>query len=261
MVGSMKRNAAKTDSGKVRKKDRFEVFKRDKFTCQYCGRKAPDVVLELDHIEPRAKGGKNTLLNYLTSCSECNRGKGDRVLSDDTVLTKQRQQLDQLAERREQIRMMAAWQADLIKIDAEAVKSLAGLWKDVSGYSLTASGTDKLRQIYQRFGFDEAAEAIRIAADTYFESEAGGYGRASVEHGFDKLGGICHVRKAESKDPDAGKVYYIRGILRKRLSRFNESGFWAVISAARKGGLTWDDIQSCAREAHSWTDFQERIWA
>lgn len=29
---------------------RFEVFKRDKFTCQYCGAKAPDVVLQCDHI-------------------------------------------------------------------------------------------------------------------------------------------------------------------------------------------------------------------
>ena len=34
----------------IGKKMRFEVFKRDKFTCQYCGRKAPDVILEVDHI-------------------------------------------------------------------------------------------------------------------------------------------------------------------------------------------------------------------
>ena len=32
------------------KKIRFEVFKRDKFTCQYCGRMSPDVILEVDHI-------------------------------------------------------------------------------------------------------------------------------------------------------------------------------------------------------------------
>lgn len=39
----------------VGKKLRFEVFKRDKFTCQYCGAKAPDVVLHVDHIQAVAK--------------------------------------------------------------------------------------------------------------------------------------------------------------------------------------------------------------
>jgi len=34
----------------ISKRDRFEVFKRDKFTCQYCGKAAPDVVLHIDHI-------------------------------------------------------------------------------------------------------------------------------------------------------------------------------------------------------------------
>lgn len=38
---------------------RFEVFKRDLFTCQYCGKRAPDVVLEVDHIKPVSKGGSN----------------------------------------------------------------------------------------------------------------------------------------------------------------------------------------------------------
>ena len=43
------------------KKIRFEVFKRDKFTCQYCGRMSPDVILEVDHIEPVAEGGDNEI--------------------------------------------------------------------------------------------------------------------------------------------------------------------------------------------------------
>ena len=47
----------------ISKKLRFEVFKRDNFTCQYCGRMAPDVVLEVDHINPVANGGKNDILN------------------------------------------------------------------------------------------------------------------------------------------------------------------------------------------------------
>ena len=48
---------AKAKRKALSQKIRFEVFKRDSFTCQYCGRKAPDVVLQVDHIVPVAKGG------------------------------------------------------------------------------------------------------------------------------------------------------------------------------------------------------------
>jgi len=54
---------------------RFEVFKRDDFTCQYCGKKSPDVVLEADHIVPVCEGGSDDVINLRTSCWDCNRGK------------------------------------------------------------------------------------------------------------------------------------------------------------------------------------------
>jgi hypothetical protein len=60
---------------------RFEVFKRDEFTCGYCGRKSPEVVLEIDHIVPRAGSGSDDPINLLTSCWECNRGKSDIPLA------------------------------------------------------------------------------------------------------------------------------------------------------------------------------------
>lgn len=56
---------------------RFEVFKRDDFTCRYCGRKTPRVVLEIDHVIPVSKGGTDDQENLVTSCWECNRGKSD----------------------------------------------------------------------------------------------------------------------------------------------------------------------------------------
>lgn len=64
----------------VSKKDRFEIFKRDEFRCVYCGRQPPSVTLELEHIQPKSKGGLDELDNYCTSCYECNRGKGARLL-------------------------------------------------------------------------------------------------------------------------------------------------------------------------------------
>lgn len=63
------------------KKLRFEIFKRDNFSCCYCGANPPSVILEVDHITPVSKGGGNETENLLTSCFDCNRGKSDRVLT------------------------------------------------------------------------------------------------------------------------------------------------------------------------------------
>jgi 5-methylcytosine-specific restriction endonuclease McrA len=59
---------------------RFAVLSRDKFRCCICGKSpAIDVgtILHIDHIVPFSKGGKTTLSNLQTLCSECNLGKSD----------------------------------------------------------------------------------------------------------------------------------------------------------------------------------------
>lgn len=57
-------------------KKRFRVFARDKFRCMYCGRKAPDVTLHVDHIISKVNGGSDEMENLATACEECNLGKG-----------------------------------------------------------------------------------------------------------------------------------------------------------------------------------------
>lgn len=61
----------------ISKRIRFEIFKRDLFTCQYCGNTPPSVILECDHINPVSKGGTNDEHNLITSCFNCNRGKSN----------------------------------------------------------------------------------------------------------------------------------------------------------------------------------------
>jgi hypothetical protein len=61
---------------------RFEVLKRDNSTCQYCGARAPEVALHVDHVHPVSRGGRNHLENLVTACSTCNAGKGARLLED-----------------------------------------------------------------------------------------------------------------------------------------------------------------------------------
>ena len=55
---------------------RFNVFLRDRFTCQYCGARED---LTFDHVVPRSKGGQTTWENVVAACSPCNLRKGDRL--------------------------------------------------------------------------------------------------------------------------------------------------------------------------------------
>jgi 5-methylcytosine-specific restriction endonuclease McrA len=58
---------------------RFNVFLRDRFCCQYCGRPFPTHDLTFDHIVPRSRGGRTTWMNVVTACSACNLTKGNRT--------------------------------------------------------------------------------------------------------------------------------------------------------------------------------------
>lgn len=64
----------------MRKGLRFDIFRRDAFTCRYCGAQPPAVVLEVDHVVPRVDGGTDDTLNLVTSCGDCNRGKSRKRL-------------------------------------------------------------------------------------------------------------------------------------------------------------------------------------
>lgn len=57
---------------------RWQVFARDGYICQYCGRHPPEVILEADHRTSAINQGSGTLENLVTSCRACNRGKGAR---------------------------------------------------------------------------------------------------------------------------------------------------------------------------------------
>jgi len=58
---------------------RINLMARDNFQCQYCGIKPRRAELNLDHVVPRAQGGRSTWTNVVTSCLDCNRRKGGRT--------------------------------------------------------------------------------------------------------------------------------------------------------------------------------------
>jgi 5-methylcytosine-specific restriction endonuclease McrA len=56
---------------------RVEIFNRDHYTCQYCGKQSHQ--LTLDHVIPRHQGGKHTWENLVSACAACNRHKAGRT--------------------------------------------------------------------------------------------------------------------------------------------------------------------------------------
>lgn len=58
---------------------RENVFARDNYTCQYCGKKLPANELTLDHVFPKSRFGADIWENIATCCKECNQKKADRT--------------------------------------------------------------------------------------------------------------------------------------------------------------------------------------
>lgn len=77
---------------------RFAVLTRDNYTCRYCGAKAPDVKLHVDHVLPKSKGGKDALDNLVTACATCNQGKHATLTEQATPSVSRNDLLDRLVE-------------------------------------------------------------------------------------------------------------------------------------------------------------------
>ncbi|MGH9850208.1 MAG: HNH endonuclease [Blastocatellia bacterium] len=59
--------------------NRHRIFTRDRYRCQYCGRRGTAFDLTLDHILPKSRGGRTLAENLVTACRVCNNRKGDRT--------------------------------------------------------------------------------------------------------------------------------------------------------------------------------------
>lgn len=252
------------------KKIRFEIFKRDSFKCQYCGKSAPNVVLEIDHIIPVSKGGDNDLLNLVTSCYDCNRGKSDRQLSDDSVILKQRQQLDLLQERREQIELMFNWRKELDNLSSYTDEMVVNYVENkMKPYTFNESGSKKIKVLAKKYNLADILEAVDLSSEKYLSyDKKGDLVHSSVEEFVDKIGGII-VNK--NRPPVENKCSYIKGICRKRFNYWDQKQGSIVLNkyvkALREYG--WSDeriledldqeVIPKTKEVKNWTEWRQLI--
>lgn len=143
----------------ISKKTRFEIFKRDDFTCRYCGSHPPAVTLELDHIEAVANGGTAHETNLITACFDCNRGKGARLLS---------QAAPGLDERADKIREAEAQLAGYREVVAEReARQDTDAWTVIeelfSRQETTRANYQSVRRFLAQLDLDVVVDAAGVA--------------------------------------------------------------------------------------------------
>lgn len=249
------------------KKIRFEIFKRDKFTCQYCGAKSPEVILNVDHIDPVAKGGKNEILNLITSCFDCNSGKSDRILSDSSVVEKQRKQLENLQERREQIELMLEWKKSLSNFDNDVSEMISDYVESkMNPFTLNEKGKKSIFEWSKKFETEKILDAIDISANQYLKYENDVLEQESVEDFINKIGGIVYVK---GLSPIKQKLAYIKGIARNRFFWDDKIGSIILSNYIKQIEKHYDEeqilkdleneVMTITKEAKNWTDWRNTI--
>lgn len=145
----------------VGKRTRFEVFKRDGFTCQYCGRRPPDVTLHCDHITPVAKGGSNDPVNLITACKDCNAGKSAVELDD--VRPSPDAEVMRL-ELEQQLAEVRLYHETVSTLDAEltrAIDGLGDLWME--SFRTSYAPINDIDKWVHTYGPTEVSVAVSIA--------------------------------------------------------------------------------------------------
>lgn len=113
----------------VSKRLRFEILRRDNYTCRYCGDSPPDVKLTVDHVMPRALGGTDDPSNLVAACGPCNSGKSSAT-PDAPVVIDVAESATQWAEAKATATrantMYAGFEDEISRVDAEWYRSSKG---------------------------------------------------------------------------------------------------------------------------------------
>lgn len=239
----------------VSARTRFEVFKRDSFNCQYCGKSAPEVILHVDHIKPVSKGGDNSMVNLVTACDSCNLGKSNVEIGDDTAVKKQKQQLDELNERREQLKMLMEWRDSMKSMDDDMIDIVAG---EINGYadgmSVNDNGRKKIKAWFKKHSITEILDAIDDVYARRF-ADKGISDSDTFEAFFSSIPKSAAYQKLPEKEK---QVLYIKGILRNRVY-MNDRAYHIMISKAVDLNVNLDQVQELAKTVKNWTQFKATV--
>ena len=173
---------------------RFEVFKRDKFTCRYCGKKSPEAILEIDHIVPLAAGGWSELENLVTACYECNRGKGAKFLSEVPAGESLHERTVLLAEQELQIAEYNHWRHQRREREDKEIAAFFQAWP----YRDRWVKVSDVRLVFRTLGTDEVYDVLEYVTEHVVKRES----KSIDETAWIMFVAICW-RRIKNPRPDA----------------------------------------------------------
>lgn len=156
----------------ISKKVRFDIFKRDHFTCQYCGAHPPQAILHVDHIVPVVEGGGNEDTNLITACDACNLGKSATPLTE--VPASLAERAAEVAEREAQLKGYSAVMAELRKRVEREAWSVADIFVDHFGKDgFRKDWFGSVRTFIEKIGQHECIRAMEkaVAKRPYSENQ------------------------------------------------------------------------------------------
>lgn len=235
------------------KKLRFEVFKRDNFTCQYCGRMAPDVILEVDHVVPVAEGGNNDILNLVTSCKDCNRGKGKRKLSNKSELKLQQEQLKELAVKREQLQMMMEWREELLNLENSQIDAVESIFSR-TGHGFSDVGRMTIGKLIKRYGLSTVCESMDVYIDKCYVG-----GRMGFSRNFDYIASVCYNKEKQKSDPNAYLVNKVAYYANRKYPTVPKAKIRALVSPLITCPEDCDGMLFAIEDSEDWGEFFKYI--
>lgn len=215
---------------------RFEVFKRDDFTCRYCGRKTPAVVLEVDHVIPVAEGGGDEIENLVTSCWECNSGKGKRLLDVMNAEGDVHEKAAALLEREMQLREYNEVRQKIRERENADIQRVLEAWAQhwPGGQPDYWPNEPQIRSLLNEISVVDLVDAVAIASDKITPTFA------RVKYFF----GVAYTR---ARGP---KVAPQAPAEKKTKKRTNEPLEWAGFAIAVAGP---NSLRSFQEQANQWT--------
>ena len=165
---------------------------------------------------------------------------------------------------------MLEWKKSLSDFDTEKVTMVSDYWASLmEPYSLNENGHKTLDQLMKKFSVDDVLESIDIATKKYLKYDnEGNIVKESVEDAFNKVGGICALKKMPAINQ---KLAYVKGICKNRFSYWDQRKGSIILNyyvdALKKNG--WNEEQivndieneviSKTKECSNWSEWKSII--
>ncbi|WP_197476448.1 HNH endonuclease [Eikenella sp. NML03-A-027] len=214
---------------------------------------APDVVLEIDHINPVSNGGDNDIMNLITLCRDCNQGKKHRTLDDHAVIQKQKAMLDELNQRREQLEMLMKWREELQDIDSQCIEAVATRINEfISPAAVNDQGKRTIKRWLKKYSLNAVLDSIDKVAERFSSAKM-------PDSADDFFNYIPRNLAYQSVPEDMRQLLYIRGIMRNRFHYVNEKMALVLMKNAVNEGVRMDWLKELALSTKNWTEWRAAI--